>query len=78
MYPEFIIGYDQHGKPFRHTCDQETLSNYFGKNPGAPHYVTPVHFRREVLQKYYDNPQDFSVEDGVIKRSGFWHMRAGQ
>jgi hypothetical protein len=75
VYPEFIIRYDQKGKPFRHTCDQETLANYFGKNPDAPHYVTPVHFRREVLQKYYDNPQDFSVGDGVIQRLGFWHMR---
>ncbi len=75
VYPEFIINYDQNGKPLRYSCDPETLANYFGKNPGAPHYVTPVHFRREVLQKYYDNPQDFSVEDGVIRRSGFWNMR---
>jgi hypothetical protein len=71
----FIIGSNDKGEPVRHTCDPEKLANYFGKNPDAPHYLTPVHFRREVLQKYYDNPQKYSVEDAVIRCGGLWSIR---
>jgi hypothetical protein len=74
-FGEFIIGIDEHGKPVRHTCDHNLLSNNFGANPGEPHYLTPVHFRREVLQKYFDNPQAYSVEDGVVHCRGFWNVR---
>jgi hypothetical protein len=63
------------GKPVSHTCDHEKLANYFGKNPDAPHYLTPVHFRREVLQKYYDNPQKYLVEDALIRCGGHWSIR---
>ncbi|MGL5825601.1 MAG: hypothetical protein ACRCYU_12440, partial [Nocardioides sp.] len=48
-YPEFIIKEDVHGKPVKFSCNPDLLANYFGKNPDAPHYLTPVHFRREVL-----------------------------
>jgi hypothetical protein len=72
---DFIIGSDTKGEPVRHTCDHEKLANYFGKNPKAPRYLTPVHFRREVLQKYYDNPQKYSVEDGLVRCGGLWLLR---
>lgn len=42
IYEEFIIDLDDNGEPIYHTCNEENLSNYFGKNPGAPHYLTPV------------------------------------
>jgi hypothetical protein len=28
-----------------------------------------------VLQKYYDNPEKYSVEDGYLRRSGSWGLR---
>ena len=71
-YPEFIIGEDEHGKPIKFSCDPDLLANYFGKNAEAPHYLTPVHFRREVLQKYYDNPELYSVEDGYLRCASLW------
>jgi hypothetical protein len=74
-YCSFIIGMDEAGLPVIHSCDPGTLANYFGKNPDAPHYLTPVFFRREVLQKYYDNPKQYSVEDGSIRRAALWSMR---
>jgi hypothetical protein len=51
------------------------LANYFGKNPKAPHYLTPVHFRRDVLAKYYDNPELYSVEDGYLRCAGLWGVQ---
>jgi hypothetical protein len=74
-FSEFIIGIDEHGNSVRHSCDHNLLANYFGANPGAPHYLTSVHFRRDVLQKYFDNPQTYSVDDGVVKCGAFWHLR---
>jgi len=51
------------------------LANYFGANPEAPNYLTPVYFRRHVLHKYYGNPEKYSVEDGLIRCSGSWILR---
>ena len=51
-YLEFIIGMDDYGDEVEHTCDPDTLSNYFGKNPEAPHEVTPVTFRKVTVQTW--------------------------
>ena len=60
-YPEFIIGEDEDGNPVKYTCDPDKLANYFGKNPDAPHYLTPVFFKRSVLQPYYDKSEIYTV-----------------
>jgi hypothetical protein len=64
QYIDFIIGADDNGKEVLFTCNEAALSNYFGANPGAPHYLTPVCFRKEVLNKYYSQPQKYTVSDG--------------
>jgi hypothetical protein len=74
-YPEFIIAVDQDGKPVRYSCNHEQLANYFGANSQAPHYLTPVYFRKEVLSKYYDNPNLYSVEDGYLRCGSLWGLR---
>ena len=71
----FIIGVDPDGTPVEHTSNPDKLANYFGANPGAPQYVTPVYFRREVLQKYYAEPERYSVEDGYLRCLGLWGMQ---
>ena len=60
-YPEFIIGEDEDGNPVKYTCDPDKLANYFGKNSDAPHYLTPVFFKRSVLQPYYDKSEIYTV-----------------
>lgn len=74
-FPEFIIGEDKLGKSVMFTCDPDLLANYFGSNPDAPHYLTPVHFRKEVLQKYYAKPELYSVEDGYLRCVGLWGLQ---
>ena len=74
-FSEFIVGIDGQGKPVRTSCNPDLLADNFGGNPGADHYLRPIHFRREVLQKYYDNPQAYSVDDGVVANHGFWNLR---
>ncbi|QNA75370.1 hypothetical protein C8250_028890 [Streptomyces sp. So13.3] len=74
-YPDFLIGTDPDGDEIRFTCNPDALANYFGANPDAPNYLTPVHFRREVLKKYYDKPELYSVDDGHLSCAGLWSLR---
>lgn len=74
-YPLFIIGEDEMGQPIMHTCNPDELANYFGKNPDAPHYLTPVHFRKEVLHKYYAHPELYTVDDCSLQCAGLWSVR---
>ena len=75
FYHEFIIDSDPQGRLIKHTCDPERLADYFGKNPDAPNYLTPVFFRAEVLTKYYADPDKYSVEDGFLRCRGLWGLR---
>ncbi len=72
VFEEFIIGIDEEGENIYYTCNPDKLANYFGANPDAPHYLTPVFFKKEVLSKYYNNPQKYSVEDGYLRCGGLW------
>lgn len=74
-YEKFIIGFDKNGKEIIFTCNEDKLSNFFGKNKGAPNYLTPVFFKKEVLAKYYYEPTKYSVQDGCITCAGLWSLR---
>lgn len=74
-HTDFIIGVDENGENITYICDPNKLANYFGANPEAPHYLTPIFFRREVLNKYFANPEKFSVGDGHLRCSGLWVLR---
>jgi hypothetical protein len=37
--------------------------------------LTPVYFRREVLQRYYERPEKYSVEDGYLRCGSLWGLR---
>ena len=71
---EFIIGVDEEGGEIVHTSYPSYLANNFGANPEEPHYLTPVHFRREVLDKYYQKPGKYSVEDSILRCAYLWSM----
>lgn len=75
QFQEFIIGSDSSNKPTRYTCNPDKLANYFGANPGAPNFLTPVFFRAEVLSKYYADPAKYSVEDGYLRCGSLWGLR---
>lgn len=50
------------------------MSNYFGANPHAPHYLTPVFFDSAVLNKYYSKPEVYKIEDGIISCGTLWSL----
>lgn len=73
-YEKFIIGIDSNGNELSYTSNPDKLGNYFGANPGAPHYLTPVYFEKDVLNKYYSKPEIYSIEDGIIRCGSLWSI----
>ena len=71
---EFIIDVDENGDEIVYTCNPDPLANYFGANPTAPDYLTPVQFRKQVLDKYYQEPGKYSVEDSLLRCGRLWIM----
>jgi hypothetical protein len=63
-FPEFIIGVDEYG-------DEVLLGSSFHTDTN---YLKPVHFRKEVLKKYYDRPDLYTVEDGYLRCAGLWSI----
>ncbi|KXV61474.1 hypothetical protein AD947_00660 [Acetobacter tropicalis] len=74
-YKEFIVGIDAEGSLIKNTCDPDCLANYFGSNEESSHYLTPVWFSRDVLEKYYNNPGKYSVEDGYVRCGSLWGIQ---
>lgn len=72
-FQDFIIDGDS-DEPKTYSCNPELLANYFGANSEAPHYLTPIFFRKEVMQKYY-NSSDYRITDGYLYRNGAWSLR---
>lgn len=75
FYESFIIGSVDDGSDALFTSDPDCLTDYFGKNPNNPHYLTPVHFRKDVLKKYLEKPSLYSVEDGYLRCGSMWGLR---
>jgi len=74
-FVDFAIESDEYGDEITNTSDPDRLSNFFGANPGEPNYLTPVHFRKDVLNKYYQQPNKYSVEDGYLRCGSLWGMQ---
>jgi len=68
---EFIVKRDNTGKEVLSTCNPDELSNYFRDN-GTPHFLTPIYFKRELLQKYYTEPKKYTISDGQISYLNIW------
>lgn len=62
-YPDFVIGEDEEHRPVRHTSNHVGIGDL---------YLQPVFFSRDVLQKYYDDPDRYSVEDGYLRCGHLW------
>ncbi len=73
-YAEFIIDVDENGDEIIHTSDPDALANNFGANPDAPHFLTPVHFDKQVLDKYYQQPSKYNVDAWSLRCGSLWHM----
>lgn len=74
-YEDFIYDIDDDtGKPKIYTCDGNKLANYFGANPEAPHFLTPVYFNKTVLNRYKTDTANYTINDGLIRYLDEWDI----
>lgn len=72
-YPTFIYGVDhQSGTPLTHTCDPDELGTYFDKDNSRLHYLTPIYFKREVLQPYAAEPLRYGLSTSRLSCLNLW------
>lgn len=74
-YAEFIIGSDEYGNEIEYSCSPSGLADFFGKNYEAPNFLQWVCFRKEVLDRYYHDPSQFTVSDGAVRSKRGWLLR---
>ena len=74
-YVDFILGVDDSGDEVEYTCDPDALADYFGGNQDAPHYLTSVSFRKQVLDKYYQQPSKYEISDGILRCGSLWGIQ---
>ncbi len=78
-YPTFAFGIDpESGEQQEFTSDPEALSNYFGRNPDAPNYLTPVYFDPRVLNRYRDEPSKYEITSTQLSCLGLWSIAIGE
>lgn len=65
-YETFIVGQDNHGNEITVTCDESQLPNLFTRKGDEYWTLTPVCFRREVLDKYLNNADRYFVGDAYL------------
>lgn len=79
-YASFIIDVNENGDEIIHTSNPDELKtpadpgNIRGVDEEAPNYLTPVHFRKKVLDKYYHEPSKYIVEDSILRCGGLWSV----
>ena len=73
-YAEFIVDVDENGDEVSHTCNPYKLGNYPGENSDTTWKLTLVHFRKQVLDKYYNESSKYNVSDSML-RCGLWSMK---
>ena len=62
QYVEFIV--NDHGD--KYTCDLDKLGGYPGEKSDLAWKLTRVHFHKQVLDKYYNEPSKYTVEDSIV------------
>ena len=73
-FEDYAIAIDEEGNNVMFSSNPSRLSNFINDNSDAPHYLTPVFFKRDVLQKYYAEPNRYSVESGIIRCGTLWSL----
>jgi len=72
-HPSFIYGTDpETGEQLTHTCDPDELGSYFDQDNSRLHYLTPIYFKRAVLQDYVAEPGRYEVTPFRLSCFNLW------
>jgi hypothetical protein len=67
QHESFEVGIDESGQPILQEADSDNLS--------IPEFLIPVFFTRDVLGKYQNNPDKYTISDGFMACAGLWSLR---
>ena len=79
-YASFIIDVNENGDEIIYTSNPDALKtpadpgNIRGVDEDAPSSLTPIHFRKQVLDKYYHEPSKYTVEDSILRCGSLWSV----
>ena len=73
-YESFIVGSDEDGKEVFISCDEKRMPNLFTRQGDEPYSLSPVFFKRDVLSKYFQAVDKYSVQDGYLSGPS-WGIR---
>lgn len=65
-YESFIVGSDEDGNEVFISCDENRMPNLFTRQGDEPYSLSPVFFKRDVLSKYFQAVNKYSVQDGYL------------
>lgn len=75
QYEDFIVDYDEdEDETVYYTCNGKELANFFGANPEAPHFLTPVYFKIQVLDRYKNDSRNYTITDSTINFLNEWSI----
>jgi hypothetical protein len=73
-YEDFIVGADEDGNEVFMSCDKYRMPNLFTRQGDEPYSLSPIFFKRDVLSKYLQAVEKYSVQDGYLSGPS-WGIR---
>lgn len=73
-YEDFVVGADEDGKEVFMSCEENRMPNLFTRQGDEPYSLSPVFFKRDVLSKYFQAVDKYSVQDGYLSGPS-WGIR---
>ena len=70
-YEKYSYKIDDDGNRIEESCDKESENS-------TGHFLTPIFFKKEVLDKYYNKPSFYKIEDGEIYCLDLWSITFGE
>ena len=74
QYASFKILDRKNNRLIETSCGPEHIVSYFEESD-LPWTISPAFFRPEVLHKYKQDPEKYTVEDRSISCRGSWHLK---
>lgn len=73
-YENFIVAADEDGNDVLMSCEENRMPNLFTRQGDEPYSLSPVFFRRDVLSRYFQAVEKYSVQDGYLSGPS-WGIR---
>src|SRR5579883_3062568 len=74
QYATFIAMDWKHDKTHECSCDPDKLGNYFVASD-LPYETSPAFFRPEVISRYKQDPEKYTIDGHSITCRGTWYLR---